>query len=59
MDKCTPNKSIECSVNSCAYHCDQGQYCSLNTIRVGTHEPHPTDTMCVDCESFKPDSSCN
>lgn len=53
MDKCTPNKSIQCSVDQCAFHCSEGEYCALDSIRVGTHESNPTDTQCVDCESFK------
>ena len=53
MDKCTPNKSIECSVQQCAYHCTEGNYCALNTIKVGTHETNPTTTECVDCQSFE------
>ena len=26
----TPNNSIKCSVNSCAYHCGEQNYCTLN-----------------------------
>ena len=50
---CTPNRSIKCTVSNCAYHCADQQYCGLNTIQVGTHESHPTQCQCVDCESFK------
>ena len=28
----TPNNSIKCSVNSCAYHCGEQNYCTLNEI---------------------------
>ena len=28
-------------------------YCSLSSIKVGTHEPHPTECQCVDCNSFE------
>ena len=35
---CTPNRSIHCTVNSCAHHCKNEQYCGLDTIQVGTHE---------------------
>ncbi|MFQ7451896.1 MAG: DUF1540 domain-containing protein [Flavonifractor plautii] len=31
----TPNNSIKCSVNSCAYHCGEQNYCTLNEIKVG------------------------
>lgn len=50
---CTPNQSIKCTVDNCAYHCQGSQFCGLNTIQVGTHESTPTKSECVDCESFK------
>ena len=53
MDKKCANHSIECSVHQCAHHCENENYCALNKIRVATHEPNPTETQCVDCESFK------
>ena len=40
---CNANKSIECTVKQCAYHCDAENYCSLDRIMVGTHE---SDTLC-------------
>jgi len=46
------NKSIECTVKQCAYHCDMENYCSLNKITVGTHEANPTAEQCTDCLSF-------
>ena len=46
------NKSIECTVKQCAYHCDMENYCSLNKITVGTHEANPTMDQCTDCLSF-------
>ena len=46
------NNSIECTVTECKYHCDTANYCSLNTIKVGTHEANPTVPECVDCQSF-------
>ena len=33
------NKCIECTVQSCAYHCDSENYCSLDRILVGTSAP--------------------
>ncbi len=52
MDKKHKNSSIRCTVDSCKYHnCDEN-YCSLREISVGTHEPHPSECRCVDCESF-------
>ena len=47
------NKCIECTVQSCAYHCDSENYCSLERILVGTHEANPTQDQCTDCKSFR------
>ncbi|MCI8388687.1 MAG: DUF1540 domain-containing protein [Clostridiales bacterium] len=53
MENKTPNRSIECSVKQCKNHCGYEDYCALNTIKVATHEPHPTVCQCTDCESFE------
>ena len=50
---CHANKSIECTVQQCAHHCEGENYCSLDTILVGTHELHPTEAECTDCKSFR------
>ncbi len=47
------NKSIECSVKECMHHCADCNYCSLNTIKVGSHETNPTMYQCTDCNSFE------
>lgn len=47
------NSSIGCTVVSCKYHAQSQDYCTLNKIMVGTHEPHPTQVECTDCESFE------
>ena len=47
------NKCIECTVKSCAYHCDTENFCSLDRILVGTHEDNPTMDQCTDCKSFR------
>lgn len=47
------NKNIECSVTQCKYHCGSENYCSLSSIKVGTHEANPTMSECTDCTSFK------
>lgn len=47
------NKSIGCTVQQCAYHCGNENYCSLNNIQVGTHETNPTMCECTDCQSFR------
>lgn len=51
-NNCNANKSIECSVYQCANHCNDAGYCSLDCIKVGTHEANPTVTQCTDCMSF-------
>ena len=50
---CHANKSIECTVQSCANHCGKENYCSLERILVGTHESNPTQDACTDCMSFR------
>lgn len=47
------NKCIECTVTQCKNHCESENYCSLDTIRVGTHEANPTVDQCTDCMSFQ------
>ncbi|MBQ4088226.1 MAG: DUF1540 domain-containing protein [Clostridia bacterium] len=49
---CKANASIKCTVTQCAYHCADENYCTLDAIRVGTHEANPTECQCTDCESF-------
>ena len=49
---CKANASIKCTVSQCAYHCADENYCTLDAIRVGTHEANPTECQCTDCESF-------
>lgn len=51
--KCTANTSIECTVKECEHHCETQNYCSLDSIRVVTHETNPTEVACTDCSSFK------
>lgn len=47
------NKCIECTVQQCAYHCENENYCSLDRILVGTHETNPVENQCTDCKSFR------
>ena len=47
------NKCIECSVQQCANHCPNGNYCALSKIHVGTHEADPSMDACTDCQSFR------
>lgn len=46
------NKSIHCNVTSCSHHCCGENYCSLDSIQVGTHETDPMMDQCTDCQSF-------
>lgn len=54
QEKCRSkeNKSIECTVVQCANHCGDKDYCSLDKIKVVTHEKEPTVMQCTDCGSF-------
>ncbi|MBE5780214.1 MAG: DUF1540 domain-containing protein [Clostridiales bacterium] len=47
------NKSIGCTVQQCAHHCQSENFCSLDRITVGTHEANPKGIQCTDCESFR------
>ena len=53
MSECKANKSIGCTVQQCVHHCGNENYCTLNSIQVGTHEAHPTVVECTDCEDRK------
>lgn len=47
------NRSIHCTVTSCKNHCSCEDYCSLDSIKVGTHECNPSMDQCTDCMSFQ------
>ncbi|MBQ3225994.1 MAG: DUF1540 domain-containing protein [Clostridia bacterium] len=51
---CKANECIKCTVQQCKYHCMDQNYCSLDSIMVGTHENNPTMNQCTDCKSFAP-----
>ncbi len=46
------NQTIKCTVQQCT-HNDSREYCTLDSITVGTHELNPTVDQCTDCKSFK------
>lgn len=46
------NPSIKCSVEQCKYNDCSKNYCTLQTVVIGTHESNPTVPQCVDCQSF-------
>lgn len=47
------NTSINCTVSECKYNAQDQQYCTLNTIMIGTHEKNPKVPECTDCKSFE------
>lgn len=46
------NPSIQCSVTSCMYHCQDKQYCSLPEIKVGCCANTVTNCTSTECASF-------
>jgi hypothetical protein len=52
------NQCIHCTVTNCKNHNEDKNYCSLNSITVGTHEANPTQIQCTDCENFELKSNC-
>ncbi len=50
---CGCNQCIECEVTECMHHAKGENYCSLDKIKVGTHEANPTESKCTDCLSFE------
>ncbi len=50
MEKC--NECIKCTVNNCRHHHTNKNYCTLDSIQVGTHECDPKMDACTDCLSF-------
>ncbi len=54
-----PNHSIFCTVQQCANHAHNCDYCSLERVCIGTHEKNPTVTECTDCESFVLGKGCD
>lgn len=47
------NRSIHCTVTSCQNHCSCEDYCSLDSVQIGTHECNPKKDQCTDCMSFR------
>lgn len=52
------NDHIHCSVTQCKHNMGTENYCCLNSITIGTHEPNPTVPECTDCFSFVKRSCC-
>ena len=53
MDNKSCNTSIKCSVNSCAYHNDPYNCCSLESIKVGCCDTNVANCGATECASFK------
>ena len=54
MSSCNnANRSIGCTVSSCKHHCGSENFCTLDRVKIGTHEQNPKVCECVDCESFE------
>ena len=47
------NSSIQCTVSQCKHNAVSEHYCTLDAIRVGSHEKNPTMVECTDCQSFE------
>ena len=47
------NGCIQCSVDTCAYHDQWEEYCTLRTIQVGCTAAKPKSCDCTECASFK------
>ena len=51
------NKSIGCTVSQCKFHDDKKDYCTLNNIKVVTHENKTKEVKGSDCGSYEPKNS--
>lgn len=58
LDNSYVNPSIHCTVNNCKHNNEAKNYCSLESIKVGTHESNPTVSQCTDCQSFELKCGC-
>ena len=58
MNNSYVNRSIKSTVNNCSHNNETEHYCSLETIKVGTHESNPTVCQCTDCQSFELKQGC-
>ena len=53
MSNKSANPSIACTVTSCTHHCNDKQFCSLNTIKVGCQGSNVTNCGSTECASFE------
>lgn len=52
MNQMKKNSNIHCTVSQCKFNMETEDYCSLDSIKVGTHEANPTVPECTECDSF-------
>ncbi|WP_194192522.1 DUF1540 domain-containing protein [Clostridium chrysemydis] len=47
------NESIKCTVEKCKHHCKEDDFCTLDSIMVGSHAMDPKNNEATDCNSFE------
>ena len=52
------NQKIKCDVESCDYQNNEGSYCTLDEIQVGSCCDTPTTVDETACKSFKCSENC-
>lgn len=52
MEHKNANESIQCSVNSCAHHCQDKNCCTLQAIKVGCCDASVSKCDQTQCASF-------
>ncbi len=52
------NPNIRCTVGQCRHNLCTENFCTLDQVRIGTHEAEPSVPECVDCISFEKRTSC-
>lgn len=53
------NSNIHCTVKQCANNMETEDYCTLDMVKIGTHESDPKVPECTDCNSFVKRSGCS
>ncbi len=48
------NLCIKCTVDSCANHSKNENYCALEKVEIGKQLDYPTELTCTMCNSFEP-----
>lgn len=53
LNRESTKSSIKCSVDKCQYHAQAKNYCTLQSIQVGTDDANSTKIEYIDCELFE------